>query len=149
MTFFKVKILLTDPDVKLRPGMSARAEVRVAVHEQALVVPVESVVYRRPLGPDGKPLKEGAAGADEEVKVVFVIEKDKAVQRPVTLGIADATHVEVTAGVKPGEVVINGPHRVLKDLKNGDAVQVSKKGKETTSTKKKGDEDEDKSKDKD
>ena len=144
VTFFKVKILLTDPDVKLRPGMSARADVRVAVHEQALVVPVEAVVYRRPLGPDGKPLKEGAAGADEEIKVAFVVEKGKAVQRPVTLGIADATHVEVTAGIKPGEVVINGPHRVLKALENGDAVQVSKKGKETTATKRKGDEDEDK-----
>ena len=148
VTFFKVKILLTDPDVKLRPGMSARAEVKVAVHEQALVVPVEAIVYRRPLGPDGKPLKEGAAGADEEVKVAFVVDKGKAVQRRVTLGIADATHVEVTAGIKPGDVVVNGPHRVLKDLQNGDAVQVSKKGKETTA-KKKGDEDEDKSKDKD
>lgn len=148
VTFFKVKILLTDPDVKLRPGMSARAEVKVAVHEQALVVPVEAVVYRRPLGPDGKPLKEGAAGADEEVKVAFVVDKGKAVQRRVTLGIADATHVEVTGGIKPGDVVINGPHRVLKDLQNGDAVQVSKKGKETAA-KKKGDEDEDKSKDKD
>lgn len=148
VTFFKVKILLTDPDVKLRPGMSARAEVKVAVHEQALVVPVEAVVYRRPLGPDGSPLKEGAAGADEEVKVAFVVDKGKAVQRRVTLGIADATHVEVTAGIKAGDVVVNGPHRVLKDLQNGDAVQVSKKGKETTA-KKKGDEDEDKSKDKD
>ena len=149
VTFFKVKILLSDPDVKLRPGMSARADVRVAVHEQALVVPVEAVIYRRPLGPDGKPLKEGAAGADEEIKVAFVVEKGKAVQRPVTLGIADATHVEVTAGIKPGEVVINGPHRVLKALENGDAVQVSKKGKETTAKKKSGDDDEDKSKDKD
>ena len=150
VTFFKLKILLTDPDVKLRPGMSARAEVRVAVHEQALVVPVEAVVYRRPLGPDGKPLKEGAAGADEEIKVVYVVEKDKAVQRPVTLGITDATHVETTAGLEPGELVINGPHRVLKDLQNGDPVQVSKKGKESTSAKgKPGDDDEDKSKGKD
>ena len=149
VTFFKVKILLTDPDVKLRPGMSARADVHVAEHPQALVVPVEAVVYRRPLGPDGKPLKEGAAGADEEVKVAFVVEKGKAVQRPVTLGISDATHVEVTAGIKPGEVVISGPHRVLKSLENGDAVQVSKKGKESAATKRKGDEDEDKSKGRD
>ncbi|HEV8240790.1 MAG TPA: efflux RND transporter periplasmic adaptor subunit [Thermoanaerobaculia bacterium] len=149
VTFFKVKILLTDPDVKLRPGMSARAEVKVAVHEQALVVPVEAIVYRRPLGPDGKPLKEGAAGADEEVKVAFVVDKGKAVQRPVTLGISDATHVEVTAGIKPGDVVISGPHRVLKALENGDSVQVSKKGKETTATKRKADEEDDKSKGKD
>jgi HlyD family secretion protein len=154
VTFFKVKILLGDPDQKLRPGMSARAEVRVAVHEQALVVPVEAVVYRRPLGPDGKPLKEGAAGADEEVKVVFVVDKGKenegkAVQRPVTLGISDATHVEITAGVKDGELVVNGPHRILKALENGDAVRVAKH-KEAKATKGKPDEDdEDKAKGKD
>jgi HlyD family secretion protein len=134
VTFFKVKILLADPDRKLRPGMSARAEIRVAVHAQALVVPVEAVVYRRPLGPDGKPVKEGAAGG-EEIKVAFVVDGDKAVQRPVTLGISDATHVEVTAGLEAGEQVISGPHRVLRALENGDPVQVSKKGKESTAGK--------------
>jgi HlyD family secretion protein len=151
VTFFKVKILLADPDQKLRPGMSARAEVRVAVHEQALVVPVEAVVYRRPLGPDGKPVKAGAAGADEEIKVVFVVDKGKenqgkAVQRAVTLGISDATHVEITAGVKPGELVISGPHRILKALESGDAVQVAKpdEGKGRKAKPDDGDEDEDK-----
>ena len=44
------------------------------MHPQALVVPVEAVVYRRPLGPDGKPVKAGADG-DEEIKVVFVVDK--------------------------------------------------------------------------
>jgi len=146
VTFFKVKILLTDPDQKLRPGMSARGEVRVAVHPQALVVPVESVVYRRPLGADGKP-KEG----DAEIKVAFVVENGKAVQRPVGLGISDATHVEILSGVKPAEQVINGPHRILRNLENGDAVKVSKPSKEKKKESgKESDEDEaDKDKEKD
>jgi HlyD family secretion protein len=150
VTFFKVKILLADPDQKLRPGMSARAEIRVAVHPQALVVPVEAVVYRRPLGADGKPK------GDDEIKVAFVVDKGKdkgkAVQRPVELGISDATHVEILSGVKPGELVVNGPHRILRNLENGDALQVAKPGKD----KKKGsgkasddDADADKDKDKD
>jgi HlyD family secretion protein len=129
VTFFKVKILLTDPDGRLRPGMSARAETHVAVHPQAIVVPIEAVVYRRPLGPNGKPRKEGE-GSDEEIKVAFVVEKDKTVQRPVTLGISDATHVEILSGVKEGEKVVTGPHRILKDLESGTAVQISK-GKES------------------
>lgn len=142
VTYFKVKILITDPDQRLRPGMSARAEIRVAVHPQALVVPVESVVYRRPLGADGKP-KEG----DEEIKVVFVFDKGKAAQRPVTVGIADATHVELVNGVKEGEQVITGPHRLLKDLEPGDAVKISQaeKGK-GKGTKGKGGDDDDKAK---
>ena len=136
VTFFKVKILLTDPDQRLRPGMSARAEIRVAVHPQALVVPVEAVIYRRPLGADGKP-KEG----DEEIKVVFIVDEGKAAQRPVTVGIADATHVELVNGIKEGEQVITGPHRVLKDLDPGEAIKVAEadKGK---GGKAKGDDDE-------
>jgi HlyD family secretion protein len=147
VTFFKVKILLTDPDQKLRPGMSARAEVRVATHPQALVVPIESVVYRRPLGRDGKPI--AGDRSQDEVKVAFVVDKEKVVQRPVELGISDATHVEIVAGVKPGEQVVTGPHRVLKELEHGDAVKVAKaeKGKKGEKGKAKdrdSDEDEDK-----
>ena len=144
VTYFKVKILVTDPDQRLRPGMSARAEIRVAVHPQALVVPVESVVYRPPLGADGKP-KEG----DEEIKVVFVFDQGKAVQRPVTVGIADATHVELVNGVKDGEQAITGPHRILKDLEQGDAVKVAADKGKSGKTKGGGDDDDDKAKEDD
>jgi HlyD family secretion protein len=147
VTYFKVKILVGDADQRLRPGMSARAEVRVAVHSQALVAPVEAVVYRRPLGADGEP-KEG----EEEVKVVFVVDKGEAVQRAVTVGISDATHVELAGGVKEGEQVITGPHRILKNLEQGDAVKVAKPkgkqgGKDGDDGEKDADEDEDEDED--
>jgi len=145
VTFFKVKILLADPDKSLRPGMSARAEIRVATHPQALVVPVEAVVFRKPLDAKGK-AKEG----EEEVKVAFTVEKGKAVQHAVQTGIADATHVEIVSGIAPTAQVVTGPHRIVKTLDSGDAVQVQKpdQAKKEKGAKKGSDEDEEKEKDK-
>jgi HlyD family secretion protein len=119
VTLFKVKVLLADPDRRLRPGMSARAEISVATHADAVVVPVQAVVYRPPVGPDGKPRED-----EEEIKVAFVIADGKAEQRPVQVGIADPTHVEIVAGLAAGDQVISGPHRILKALQPGDAVRV-------------------------
>lgn len=119
VTLFKVKVLLGDPDRRLRPGMSARAEIAVAAHAEALVVPVQAVVYRPPLGDDGKPRED-----EDEVKVAFVIEDGKAVQRTVETGIADPTQVELLAGVEAGERVVTGPHRTLKNLRHGERVRV-------------------------
>ena len=45
-------------------------------------------------------------------------------------GLSDETHVELLSGVKPGEQVVTGPYRTLKDLKDGDAVHVSKTSEE-------------------
>jgi HlyD family secretion protein len=83
-------------------------------------VPVQAVVYRPPPGEDGEP-REGA----EEVQVVFVVEGGEAVQRPVDVGIADTTHVEVVSGLGEGEQAITGPQRVLRDLESGDAVRIA------------------------
>ena len=40
-------------------------------------------------------------------------------------GLADETRVEILAGLKPGERVVTGPYRTLRDLKAGDRVAVS------------------------
>jgi HlyD family secretion protein len=114
VTFFKVKILLEEPGPELRARMSVRAEIKTAAHDRALAVPIQAVVERRP---DGK---------DQEVNVVFVVENGKAVQRPVETGLSDETHVELASGVKAGQQVITGPYRILRDLENGDAVQITK-----------------------
>lgn len=113
VTFFKVKVLLEDPGPELRARMSVRAEIKTAAHDRALAVPIQAVVERRP------------EGKDEEVNVVFLVENGKAVQRAVETGLSDETHVELTSGVKAGQQVITGPYRVLRDLENGDAVQIT------------------------
>lgn len=122
VTFFRVKVLFDTPGEELRPGMSVRAEIRTAGHDGALAVPIQAVVDRRPLGENGKAAADGET--EEEVKVVFVVENGKAVQRPVETGLSDETHVELTRGVKEGETVVAGPYRTLRDLEQGEAVRV-------------------------
>lgn len=113
VTFFKVKVLLDHPDDNLRARMSVRAEIRTASRPGALTVPIQAVVER-----------EGEKGQKAR-KVVYVIERGKAHERAVQTGISDETRVELTSGLKPGEQVVTGPYRTLRDLKDGDAVQVS------------------------
>ncbi len=114
VTFFKVKVLLDDSERHLRSGMSVRAEIETQADKGALVVPIQAVVERPPLG---------APGGDE-VKVVFVVAGGKARQRKVDTGISDETRVEVLAGLRPGEQVVTGPYRSLRDLKDGDPVRI-------------------------
>jgi len=131
VTFFKVKILLDDPDGDLRDRMSVRAEIHTTSHPGALVVPIQAVVER----PE-KPADEGnengnsEGGKGREIKVVYVLENGKARQQRVETGISDETHVELRSGVKPGQQVITGPYRTLRDLKDGDAVRISETSEE-------------------
>jgi HlyD family secretion protein len=137
VTFFEVKILLSDADERLRPGMSVRSEIRASFHPKALVVPIQAVVERAPLEERKDTDKSTDRNTDrnkntdrnteaEEIKVVFTVAGGKAHQVPVTTAISDDTRVEITSGLKVGEVVITGPYRTLRDLKDGDAVAVSK-----------------------
>jgi HlyD family secretion protein len=114
VTFFKVKVLLDDSDRHLRSGMSVRAEIETQADKGALVVPIQAVVERPPLG----------ASRGDEVKVVFVVAGGKAHQRKVDTGISDETRVEVVTGLRPGEQVVTGPYRSLRDLKDGDPVRI-------------------------
>jgi HlyD family secretion protein len=133
VTFFKVKILLDHPDDSLRARMSVRAEIHTAAHPNTLTVPIQAVVERE-AGDEAKDGKKSgdkatAKAAAKPRKVVFVIiggkTGGKVEQRPVETGLSDETSVELTAGVKAGEQVVTGPYRTLRDLKDGDAVQVS------------------------
>ena len=122
VTFFKVKVLFDAPDAALRPGMSVRAEVRTAEKSEALVIPIQAVVDRPPLGEDGKPLE-----GEDEIAVVFVIAGDKedsVTQVAVETGLTDPTHTEVTSGLDEGHKVVTGPYRALKQLEHGDAVRL-------------------------
>ena len=127
ITFFKVKVLLDHPDDSLRARMSVRAEIHTAAHPNTLTVPIQAVV-ERDAGEEAKDGKKDDKKDDKAAKnrkVVFVITGDKVHQRVVETGLSDETSVELTSGVKAGEQVVTGPYRTLRDLKDGDAVQVS------------------------
>jgi HlyD family secretion protein len=127
--FFRVKVLLDEPDERLKPGMSARAEIEVTTRENAIVVPIQAVVER--------PVE----GGEEEEAVVFLVEEERAARRPVETGISDATHVEITSGLAMGDRVVTGPYRSLKKLRDDDRVRVVEE-KAESSDDESGDEDE-------
>ncbi len=149
VTFFKVKVLLDEADPALRPGMSVRAEIEIATHPEALVVPVQAVVERPPeegeaaTGESEQPAAETGASTEgpKTVQVVFVVAGGKAERRRVTTGLSSVTQVEITSGLEAGETVVTGPFRTLRDLEDGAAVKIdtarheggedTKKSKET------------------
>jgi HlyD family secretion protein len=159
VTFFAVKILLEEPDPRLRPEMSARADIQVTRHEEAIVVPIEAVVRRARIDEEASSPTEGNDGEEDraeeddvDIEVVFVIEDGKARQRPIESDISDATHVEIREGLDAGTTVITGPYRTLKKLEEGDSVhavdpkdkkRAEKKKNKKNKKNKKSDEDED------
>jgi HlyD family secretion protein len=131
-TNFEVDVSIQNPPASLRPGMTADVEIRTAEKDGVLTVPIQSVVVRTPeeLKPAVKGRRAKAKGAaaatapadsagkpGEEIKGVFVIVNGAAQFRKVTPGITSDTDMEVAGDVKPGEKVITGPFRVLRNLK--------------------------------
>ena len=102
---FKAEIAIGNEDERLRPGMYVQAEIVVARHEGAVVVPPELVLTRN------------------NVPVLFVVEDEKAVAREVRVGIETKETVEAINGVGPGDALIVEGFETLRD---GTPVSVSK-----------------------
>jgi HlyD family secretion protein len=139
LTNFEVKISLLETPPKLRPGMSATADIITDVREDAVRIPIQCVVMREPIskasqekgGSDSDSTAAADAGAKKDAKkvkpieVVFKVEGGVAHQVPVTLGISSETDMEILAGVAEGDTVVSGPFRTLSQkLKDGDRVKV-------------------------
>lgn len=100
---FKLTVEVNDPTAKLKPGMFARIGVVYERRANALQIPRTAIVDN-----DGQ-------------ATVFVVNKDKAEQRDIQTGLANAGTIEVIAGLAKGEkVVIVGQN----GLKTGNIVRV-------------------------
>lgn len=127
-----------------RPGMSATADIQTRRQLNVFSVPINAVTTREK---NDSTKKEKMVGADENVKgepaaadeldvVVFIVDKDAMVKKvPVKTGIQDINYIEVTEGLKVGDMVVTGPYDVVsKTLKEKDKVKVVDK-KEVFETK--------------
>jgi len=122
---FLVKIALDDPDPALRPAMTAKVDILTATSEDALTVPVQAVVGRK-LDDEGEEVHGVSAKELDEVDVVYLVVDNEASVQPVTTGVADVLHVEIIDGLSDGDEVIVGPYRTLKELEDGDPVDVER-----------------------
>ncbi|MCK7592682.1 efflux RND transporter periplasmic adaptor subunit [Pseudomarimonas salicorniae] len=117
---YAVKVRLADPKaLALRPGMTCRAEIYTANAENVVAVPVQAVFSTNQASTEVKPGTEAP-----EVEHYLFVEKDGKVERRVVeVGLSDDSWQEVRAGLSDGERVVTGPYKVLRHLKDGEAVE--------------------------
>jgi HlyD family secretion protein len=136
-TEFEVKVAVTEPDPKLRPGMTASAEIVTQTKDEVLGIPIQCVAVRTP-----QQLKTGMvqdSGVDTAVEfrpdrdgfveLVFVVEDGRAAARQVVTGIQSESRIEILDGLDEGEQVVVGNYRAIsKDLQHGSMVAVTNRG---------------------
>ena len=117
-----------------RPGMTATVDIITERKEKVIGVPISAVVIKSDTTAtksyeikDDSEDKKVTAKSDKKFECVFVKVGNKAKIRIVKTGIQDDTNIEVTSGLKKGDVVIVGPYTtVTKDLNSGDKVTLAK-----------------------
>ena len=128
-----------------RPGMTATVDIITKRKENVIAVPISSVVVKADTTPVKKIMVDDPASEENKVKAksdkklecVFVKVGNKSKIRIIKTGIQDDTNIEVTQGLKKGDVVITGPYTtVTKDLNSGDKVNVSSGASKNTEPKK-------------
>jgi HlyD family secretion protein len=129
---FKVIVELKDmPDEarnSLKPGMTATATITTKTKQNVLAVPLQAIVEKTPTPtptPPGQQAQQPATPAEKpkEIKGVYVLDGKKVKFVPVETGITGESDIEVVSGLQPNLEVITGPSRVLRTLKEGDAVK--------------------------
>jgi HlyD family secretion protein len=121
--------LLKENSRPFRPGMSASVNIKTALAENALAIPVQCVTTREKEELEGDNKTASVATANS-LEVVFVVSEGKAKQMAVKTGLQDDTYIEIVEGVSEGDKVISGPFSTIsKKLKNGQAVVENNKSK--------------------
>jgi HlyD family secretion protein len=129
---FKVVVTLDNPTVDLRPGLSSTAKILTAAKKDVLSIPIQALTMRRPgeTVDDSKGKKVDAAVVttkEPQVQGVFVLQHEgrklKAHFVPVSTGITGTTDIEVTSGLKPGDEIVIGSYKTLRELKSGAPVK--------------------------
>lgn len=96
----EVEIYSGNPQSKLKPGMFARVEILVAVHQRAIVVPREAVAE---LGGN---------------YYAFVIQDQVAHRRDLQVGIIKPDELEILSGLSPAETLVTlGWHNLTEGTK--------------------------------
>ena len=154
VTNFEVKIRISDKSIRLRPGMSATADIETETVQNAVAVPIQSVTVRSSdsnLSPEEREKQKREQSAkdregnpadvtneaaekrkerEERAKlerVVFIKTGDTVKMQKVETGLADNSHIEIKSGVKPGDEIVSGSYTAIsRRLKDGVKVEIEK-----------------------
>jgi len=116
---FKTVITLDHPPLTLKPGFSATADIIIEEKKGVLTVPIAALVILERDDP-------GKKGAKVEREGVFVAVNGRSAFREVQKGIAGDMYIEIASGLDEKDDVITGPFAMLKKLKDGDKIKLSR-----------------------
>jgi HlyD family secretion protein len=120
---FKVRIRMEDPPATIRPGFSVTADIVTGKKEGATAIPIQALVVRDvPKKKDEK--AKAATGRPQTEEGVYLVQAGKLGFSKVETGIAGELMIEVKNGVKPGDEIVTGPFKTLRQVKEGDKVIV-------------------------
>ncbi|MBK1876406.1 efflux RND transporter periplasmic adaptor subunit [Pelagicoccus mobilis] len=147
LTTFEVKVRLTDPNDRIRPGMTATADIETQTVSDVIKVPLQSVTVRskdevkkqlgeksdesKPEDGDNKKAPEKSnKKRDSLERVVFVFDSDQVTLARVETGLADNRFIEIKSGVEVDQQIVTGGYRVLtRELEHEKAVKIAEKKK--------------------
>ena len=132
-TEFEVKIAIEGEISRLRPGMTASADVSTETKVDVVGIPIQSVAVRTidQLTLEGEAIEEAekrfTADDDGFVEIVFMVEDDGSVTaRQVETGIQSDDMIEILSGIDADEEVVTGSYRAIStDLQNGAQVDIN------------------------
>jgi len=133
---FKVVITLDNPPNSLRPGLSLTAKIQTAQKQNVLTIPIQALAERTQKELDEA--KNGTSGSvtlaasksendssqKTEIQGVFVVRAGKAEFIPVHTGITGVTDIEITDGLREGDLIVTGSFKALRSLKSGASVKI-------------------------
>ncbi len=95
---FEVEILVANPNLVFKAGLTATVNITIDEIEDAIMIPQSCVLFRK------------------NRKEVFVVtDGDKASVREVKLGRADGSSVRIVKGLTPGDKIVTTGSQYLKD----------------------------------
>ena len=124
---FEVKVTILDPPGGVRPGFSVSAEIETGHANGVPVLPIQALVTREK--PDAKDAPAGNS-TDKVEEGVYLLEGGAVRFVPVKTGLTGALEIEVKEGLTAGQEIVIGPFRALRELKDGDKVEVQKEAQE-------------------
>jgi len=121
---FEVKVTLENPPEGIRPGFSVTTEIETGRVEGVPAVPIQALVTRDdPPTPGAAPAPTSPRGPAQE----GVFRLDGLVARFVVVktGLTGELEVEAKDGLAAGDVIVIGPFRALREIKDGGTVRIA------------------------
>jgi HlyD family secretion protein len=124
---FNVVITLENPPDKLKPGLSASADIITAQKKDVMAVPISALVLKEKKAED----KEDKNQKEKEEEGVYVVKDNRVEFIPVKKGITGELLIEISSGLKDGQEIVVGPYSALRQLKDGMLIKPEGKKEET------------------